>query len=248
VILREGPETVAAFVAEPVLGASAGAAVPPEEYPRKAREICSRHGVVFIDDEVMTGFGRTGTFFGIERSGVAPDLVTCGKGMSGGYMPVGAVLASERVVAALAASGGFTHGFTFSHNPVTAAACLETLRILEEEDLVARAGRMGARLLARLDPLRSHPHVGDVRGLGLMAGVELLADKDGRRPYPRAEKKAEALTARAFANGLVVYPSGGCADGRNGDLVMLAPPFVVSEEQIDEMAEILARSLDELGL
>ena len=248
VILREGPETVAAFIAEPVLGASAGAAVPPEEYGLRAREICSRHGVVFIDDEVMTGFGRTGAFFGIEWSGVAPDLVTCGKGMSGGYMPVGAVLASERVVSALSATGGFIHGFTFSHNPVTAAACLETLRILEDEDLVARSRRMGAHLLSRLERLRLHPHVGDVRGRGLMAGVEIVADKASRRPFPRALKKAEALAARAFANGLVVYPSSGCADGQNGDLVMLAPPFVVVDEQIDEMAEILDRSLAEIHL
>jgi adenosylmethionine-8-amino-7-oxononanoate aminotransferase len=248
VILREGPETVAAFIAEPILGASAGAAVPPEDYARKARAICSRHGVVYIDDEVMTGFGRTGAFFGIEWSGVAPDLVTCGKGMSGGYMPVGAVLASERIVAALERAGGFTHGFTFSHNPVTAAACLETLRILEDEDLVARARTLGERLLSRLAPLRSRPQVGDVRGRGLMAGVELVADPRARRPFPRSEKTAEAVVARAFANGLVVYPSTGCADGRNGDLVMLAPPFVTTEAQIDEMAAILADTLASLGL
>jgi hypothetical protein len=248
VILREGPGTVAAFIAEPILGASAGAAVPPEDYARKAHEICSRHGIVYIDDEVMTGFGRTGAFFGIEWSGVSPDLVTCGKGMSGGYMPVGAVLASERIVEALDRAGGFTHGFTFSHNPVTAAACLEALRILEDENLVARARTLGERLHSRLEPLRDHPHVGDVRGRGLMAGVELVADKSARRPFPRTEKKAESVTARAFANGLVVYPSTGCADGRNGDLVMLAPPFVTTDEQIDEMTSILESSLADLGL
>jgi adenosylmethionine-8-amino-7-oxononanoate aminotransferase len=248
VIRREGPETVAAFIAEPILGASAGAAVPPEDYARKAREICSRHGVVYIDDEVMTGFGRTGAFFGIEWSGALPDLVTCGKGMSGGYMPVGAVLASERIVAALERAGGFTHGFTFSHNPVTAAACLETLRILEEEDLVTRARTLGERLLSRLESFRGHEHVGDVRGRGLMAGVELVADKSTRRPFPRSDKKAEAVTAGAFENGLVVYPSTGCADGGNGDLVMLAPPFVTTEAQIDEMTSILERTLEGLGL
>jgi len=248
VILREGPETVAAFIAEPILGASAGAAVPPEDYARRAREICTRHGVVYIDDEVMTGFGRTGAFFGIEWSGVAPDLVTCGKGMSGGYMPVGAVLASERLVAAMQKAGGFTHGFTFSHNPVTAAACLETLRILEGENLIARARTLGERLLARLEPLRAHPHVGDVRGRGLMAGVEIVADKGARRPFPRADKKAESVVASAFAHGLVVYPGTGCGDGTSGDLVMLAPPFVTSEGQIDEMAAILERTLVDLGL
>ncbi|HEY6553453.1 MAG TPA: aspartate aminotransferase family protein [Vicinamibacteria bacterium] len=248
VIRREGPETVAAFIAEPLLGASAGAAVPPEDYARKAREICTRHGVVYIDDEVMTGFGRTGAFFGIEWSGVVPDLITCGKGMSGGYMPVGAVLASERIVKALESASGFTHGFTFSHNPVTAAACLETLRLLEDEGLVARARTLGGRLLGSLDTLRSRPHVGDVRGRGLMAGIELVADKATRRPFPRAEKKAEAVTARAFANGLVVYPGTGCADGRAGDLVMLAPPFVTSEAEIDEMTSLLERTLVELSL
>jgi adenosylmethionine-8-amino-7-oxononanoate aminotransferase len=248
VIQREGPESVAAFIAEPILGASAGAFVPPEDYARKAREICSRHGIVYIDDEVMTGFGRTGAFFGIEWSGVVPDLVTCGKGMSGGYMPVGAVLASERIVAALERAGGFTHGFTFSHHAVTAAACRETLRILEDEDLVTHARALGGRLLSRLEPLRSRPQVGDVRGRGLLAGVELVADKGTRRPFPRAEKRAEALAAAAFASGLVVYPGTGCADGRDGDLVMLAPPFVTTEAQIDEMTSILERTLVALGL
>jgi adenosylmethionine-8-amino-7-oxononanoate aminotransferase len=222
--------------------------VPPEDYLRRARETCTRHGVLLIADEVMTGFGRTGCFFAVEWSGVAPDLVTCGKGMSGGYMPAGGVLASERIVAALAAAGGFVHGFTFSHNPVTAAACLATLEILEREGLVDRARAMGERLQQWLAPLTGHPHVGDVRGRGLMAGVELVADKASRRAFPRAERRAEAVGARAFANGLVTYPGGGCADGHDGDVVMLAPPFVVTEEQLREMVEILGRSLGELGL
>lgn len=246
VILREGPGTVAAFIAEPVLGASAGAAVPPDEYQRRVREICTRHGVVFIDDEVMTGFGRTGRFFGCEWSGIEPDLVTCGKGMAGGYMPVGAVLASERIVETLTRSGGFVHGFTFSHNPVTAAACLATLDILERERLVERALRLGGLLLGRLEALRAHPQVGDVRGRGLLAAVELVADKATGRPFPRAERKAEALTARAFELGLVVYPSSGCADGQDGDLVMLAPPFVSSEAEIESMVGLLEEALNEV--
>ena len=247
-IQREGPETVAAYLAEPVLGASAGAAVPPEDYARRARETCARHGVIYIDDEVMTGFGRTGRFFASEWSGIVPDLITCGKGMSGGYAPVGAVLASERIVSALAEAGGFVHGFTFSHNPVTAAACLETLRILEDEDLIARAERMGERLDAWLAPLRAHPHVGDVRGRGLMWGIEVVADKHARRPFPRSARKAEAVTQRAFAAGLVVYPSTGCANGVDGDAVMLGPPFVVGEEELKEMAVILDRTLTSLEL
>src|SRR5262245_10963914 len=215
-IARQGPDTVAAFIAEPVLGASAGAAVPPDEYGPKVREICTRHGVLLIDDEVMTGFGRTGRFFGTEWSGVVPDLVTCGKGMSGGYTPVGAVLASERIVGALARSGGFVHGFTFSHNAVTAAACLATLEILEREGLVERGRVLGERAMALLRPLARHPHVAEVRGRGLMLALELVADKETRAPFPRAERRAEALAARAFAAGLVTYPGGGCANGRDG--------------------------------
>jgi adenosylmethionine-8-amino-7-oxononanoate aminotransferase len=246
VLLREGPETVAAFIAEPVLGASAGAVVPPASYAAKAKAICDRHGVLYIDDEVMTGFGRTGAWFGL--AGVTPDLITCGKGMSGGYMPVGAVLASGRVVEALHRAGGFTHGFTFSHNPVTAAACLATLEILERENLVERARVMGETLLRRLGPLAAHPHVGEVRGTGLMLALELVADKATRRPFPRAEKKTEALVARCFANGLVVYPGTGCATGTEGDLVMVAPPFVITDEQVAELALVLDRSLNELAL
>jgi adenosylmethionine-8-amino-7-oxononanoate aminotransferase len=247
-ILREGPETVAAYIAEPVLGASAGAAVPPDEYAARAAEICRRYGVVYIDDEVMTGFGRTGKWFGIEWSGAAPDLVTCGKGMTGGYMPAGAVLASERIVETVARGGGFVHGFTFSHHPVTAAACLAVLDILEREDLVERARRLGEAARSRLAGLRRHPHVGDVRGRGLMLGVELVADKESRRPFPRAERKAEALAAACFERGLVTYPSGGAATGTEGDVIMLAPPFVVTEPQIVEMVDVLDRSLEALAL
>jgi adenosylmethionine-8-amino-7-oxononanoate aminotransferase len=228
VIHREGADTIAAFVAEPILGASAGAAVPPEDYARRARETCSRHGILYIDDEVMTGFGRTGKWFGIEWSGVVPDIVTCGKGMTGGYMPVGAVLASERIVAALAKGSGFTHGFTFSHNPVTAAAALKTLEIIEE-------------LLALLAPLARHPHVGDVRGRGLMTAIEIVADKAARKAFPRSERRAEAVAAKAFEAGLVSYPGGGCADGTHGDSIMIAPPFVVSERDRRDRRDPRAR-------
>ncbi len=243
VIEREGPETVSAFVAEPVLGASAGAAVPPDDYARRARAICDRYGVLFIDDEVMTGFGRTGRFFAIEWSGVAPDLVLCGKGMSGGYMPVGAVLASDRVVDTLAAAGGFVHGFTFSHHAVTAASCLATLDILERERLVERAATLGEHAMAALGRLRARPHVADVRGRGLLLAVELVADKATRRPFPRKEQRAEAVARRALSLGLVVYPSGGCADGVDGDAVMLAPPFVATTEDVEEMVARLETAL-----
>lgn len=247
-IRREGPETVSAYLAEPIIGASAGAAVPPEDYARRAREICDRHGVLYIDDEIMTGFGRTGRWFAIEWAGVVPDILTCGKGMSGGYAPAGGVLASERIVWALAKSGGFTHGFTFSHHPVTAAACLKTLEILEEERLVERSRALGETLLSGLAALAGHPHVGDVRGRGLLAGVELVADKASRRPFPRSERRAESVGARCFEAGLVSYPSGGCATGLDGDVLILAPPFVVSEAQVAEMVGILDGVLGDLAL
>ncbi len=248
VIAREGKDSISALIAEPVLGASAGAASPPDEYARMARETCDRHGILYIDDEVMTGFGRTGKWFGIEWGGVRPDIVTSGKGMSGGYMPVGGVLASERILATLARSGSFVHGFTFSHNPVTAAACLKTLEILESENLVERSRLMGEKLLQYMQPLRDHPHVGDVRGRGLMTAIELVADKATRRPFPRSDRKAEAIGAKCFVNGLISYPGGGCADGVNGDNVMIAPPFVVTDAELREIVEILDRSLGELGL
>ena len=248
VILREGPDTVAAYLAEPVIGASAGAAVPPDDYARRARAICSKYGVLYIDDEVMTGFGRTGRWFAIEWSGVVPDIVTCGKGMAGGYAPVGAVLTTDQIVNTVHAAGGFRHGFTFSHNPTTAAACLATLDILEQERLVERAHTMGARLFEVLRPLLGHPHVGDIRGRGLMAGIELVAKRETRRPFPRSERRAEGLAARAFERGLLVYPSGGCATGTDGDVVMVAPPFVVTDAELQELATILDAALTDLAL
>jgi adenosylmethionine-8-amino-7-oxononanoate aminotransferase len=246
VIAREGAETIAAFVAEPILGASAAAAVPPEDYVRRTAETCRRHGILYVDDEVMTGFGRTGAWFAAEWSGLRPDLVTCGKGMSGGYVPAGGVLARPEIVDALERAGGFVHGFTFSHHPVTAAACLAVLDILERERLVERAQALGALLGRRLARLRSHPHVGDVRGRGLMWGVELVDDGATRRPFPRAAGRAAAVAARCLEAGLIVYPSTGCADGVDGDAVMLAPPFVVTESELDEMVDVLDRVLSAL--
>jgi adenosylmethionine-8-amino-7-oxononanoate aminotransferase len=247
-ILREGPKTVAAFVAEPILGASAGAAVPPEDYARRALDACRRHGVLYIDDEVMTGFGRTGAWFASEWSGIAPDVVTCGKGMSGGYVPVGGVLVRPEIVSVLEEAGGFVHGFTFSHHPVTAATCLAVIDILERELLVERAKALGVLLHERLERLHSHPHVGDVRGRGLMWGVELVDDVPTRTPFPRSAGWTAAVTAGCLKAGLIVYPSTGCANGVDGDAVMLAPPFVVTEAELGEMVDILDHVLFALGL
>jgi adenosylmethionine-8-amino-7-oxononanoate aminotransferase len=248
VILREGPETVAAFVAEPILGAAAGAAVPPEDYARRAEDTCRRYGVVYIDDEVMTGFGRTGAWFASEWSGIRPDIVTCGKGMSGGYLPAGGVLVKREIVSLLESAGGFVHGFTFSHHPVTAAACLAVLDILERERLVERARTLGVLVATALERLRQRPHVGDVRGRGLLWGVEIVENPRLRKPFPRAAGKAAAVTAACLRAGLVVYPSTGCANGTDGDAILLAPPFVATEAQLQEMVDILDHVLFGLDL
>lgn len=244
-IQREGASTVAAYFAEPVIGASAGAAVPPEEYARRAREICDRHGVLYVDDEVMTGFGRTGRFFACEWSGIVPDILTCGKGMAGGYAPVGGVLVRGALLETLRNGPGFVHGFTFSHNPVTAAACLATLDVLERERLVDRSERLGAFAMQRFRGLASRACVGDVRGRGLLLGVEIVEDKGARRAFPRELRVAEAIARAAFERGLVLYSSTGVADGTNGDVLMFAPPFVISEGEIDESVAILGGALDD---
>lgn len=246
VIEREDPRTIAAFIAEPVIGASAGAAVPPDDYNRRAREICSRHGVVYIDDEVMTGFGRTGRFFAAEWSGLEPDIVACGKGMAGGYVAAGGVLVRGEIVETLAAHGGFVHGFTFSHNPVMAAAATATLDILEREDLVARCATLGEGLTTKLERIRRHDVVGDVRGKGLLQGIEFVADRDKRQPFPRSRKFVEEVWRKAFDRGLVTYTGTGVANGRDGDALLLAPPFTITEGQLDEAVGILDAVLEEV--
>ncbi len=247
VIEREGPQTVAAVIVEPQIGASAGAAVPPPEYLPRVAETCRRHGVVLIADEVMTGFGRTGRWFAVEHDGVTPDIVTCGKGMTGGYAAAGAVLASDDIVEAVDGAGGFVHGFTFSHHPVTAAAGLAVLDILERERLVERAAALGPALESRLAPLRGRRHVGDVRGRGLLWGIELVEDRATRTPFARARRTAERVAERALGLGLILYPTAGI-HGLEGDALMVAPPFVTTESELDEMATLLGRALESEGI
>jgi len=241
-IREEGPETVAAFIAEPVVGASVGAVVPPPDYYRLAREICDRYGVLMIADEVMCGMGRTGRWFAIEHWGVRPDIVTLGKGLTSGYVPGGGLLVKGEIVETLRAGGGFVHGFTYSHHPVVAATGLAVVHYLERHRLVERAAALGAYLHERLQTLRDLPAVGDVRGLGLMAAVEIVQDRETKRPYPRERHAAEAIQREAFSRGLVVYPSGGQADGA-GDLVMIGPPLVIERPQIDELVSILREAI-----
>jgi len=243
-IVAAGPDTVAAFIAEPVGGSSTGASVPQAGYWRRVRQICDRYEVLWIADEVLTGAGRTGTWSALEPYGAVPDIVTLGKGIAGGYVPLSAVVAPRRLVDALAAgSGSLQHAQTFSHHPVLCAAGVATLRYLREHRLIERCAELGPALHAKLAALTEHPLVGDVRGRGLLAGVELVADKRTREPLPRSAAAAEALTAAALAEGLLVWPNTGHADGTSGDLVMLAPPFVITEAEIDQLVSSLDRAL-----
>jgi adenosylmethionine-8-amino-7-oxononanoate aminotransferase len=235
-ILKEGADTVAAFIAEPVGGSSTGASVPPADYYRRVREICDKHHILFIADEVLTGAGRTGTWTGLEQFGVLPDIMTLGKGLSGGYVPLSAVVATKKVLAPIAAgSGAFKHAQTFSHSPVMCAAGLAAVRHIKKHGLVARCAAMGPVLQRKLGALTALPAVGDVRGRGLLAGIEFVADKASKAPFPRSLKFAETFVAAAQDAGLVLWPNTGHADGENGDLVMVAPPFTISENEIDEI-------------
>jgi adenosylmethionine-8-amino-7-oxononanoate aminotransferase len=242
-----GPGRVAAFVAEPIVGATLGAVVPPDDYWPAVAEVCARHGVLLIADEVMTGFGRTGRWFGLDHWGVRPDLLVAAKGATSGYWPFGFVAASGRVYETVTAPGaGFVHGFTFSHSPVGAAVAREVLRILREERLVEASASKGQRLMGLLrDRLTDHPAVGEIRGRGLMVGLELVAERDTRRPYPRAARMAEAVVGAARRRGVLVYSGTGNADGTDGDTILLGPPFIVTDDELVRIADVLADAVSE---
>lgn len=246
-ILRQGPETVAAFIAEPVVGAALCAAVPPADYWPAIREICSRHGVLLIADEVMTGFGRTGRWFAVEHWQVVPDILVSAKGASSGYYPLGVVLARDCLVEEVRLGfGGFVHGFTHVNSVLGAAVGLAVLRYLMSHDLVPASAAMGGVLRERLGSLRALEAVGDVRGLGLMAGVELVADKADKQPFPRSARVAERVQAVALARGVNVYFGTGMVDGVAGDAILLGPPFVITSEQIDEVVAALEGAILEV--
>lgn len=244
-IAGAGPGTVAAFVAEPIVGATLGAAVPPPDYWPRIATLCAQHGILVIADEVMTGFGRTGSWFASDHWGLRPDMLVAAKGASSGYWPFGFVAASGEIHARVMGSGEFVHGFTYSHNPVGAAVAGEVLRILETEDLVAASAAKGQRLQSLLtSALRPLPAVGDLRGLGLMIGVELVADRTTRAPFPRAAKVTEAIVRGARERGLLVYSGTGNANGIDGDTILLGPPFVVTDEELVRISEVLAEAVD----
>jgi adenosylmethionine-8-amino-7-oxononanoate aminotransferase len=243
-LARQDPATVAAFLAEPIGGSSSGAAVPERAYWDRVAALCRAHDVLLIADEVMCGVGRTGRFLAGEHFDLAPDIVVLGKGLNGGAVPLSAVAARRELVETLAAgSGYFNHAQTYSHTPAIAAAGLATLRILRRERLVERVAALEGRLFAELGKLRAHELVGDVRGRGFLAAVELVADRRTKRPFPRALGAAERLTARAFEAGLILWPNVGHVDGTRGDLVMLGPPFTISESEIAELGRRLDLAL-----
>jgi adenosylmethionine-8-amino-7-oxononanoate aminotransferase len=244
---REGDDSFSAFIAEPINGSSSGATVPPPEYFPRVRQICDRHDILFIADEILTGLGRTGRNLALEHFGAAPDMVLLGKGLSSGYVPAGAVCVGSPIVETVRGRfGNFVHGYTFSHHAVVAAGCREVLSILMREHLVERAKTMGRYFLDRLQELGRFPFVGDVRGRGLLAGIELVADRDTKKPFPRSRKLIEDVTQRAFERGLLIYPSTGSADGVNGDLFTLAPPFVIDEGEIDHLVALLTDTFEEI--
>ena len=237
-----GPEAVAAFIAEPVSGATLAAAIPTDDYWPAVAEVCHRYGVLLIADEVMTGFGRTGRWFGSDHWDVRPDILTAGKGSTSGYLPFGFAACSGGIFEAVSATG-FVHGFTWSHNGVGAAVAHATLRRLRDDDLVEASARQGERLLKDLmTALADSPVVGDVRGIGLMIGIELVADRDSRAPFPRTEQVTERVLAAAREAGMLLYSSTGHVDGE-GDLLMLGPPFTISDEECGLVVERTAAAV-----
>ena len=248
-IVAAGPARVAAFIAEPIVASVGGALRPPDDYWPRIREICDRHGVLLIVDEVVTGFGRTGRSFAVDHWGVVPDLLVMGKGISGGYAPLGAVAVRTEVRAAFADAGAaFEHIFTFGGNPIAAAAGAAVLAIWERERLTDRVVALEPAFRAALDRLREHAFVGDVRVSGLMAGIEFVADRTTREPFPAAARVGARVRDAGLRNGIVTYPGSGMADGARGDIISLYPPLTFRDEHVAELVERLEVTFSEVGL
>ncbi|MEX0306998.1 MAG: aspartate aminotransferase family protein [Ruegeria sp.] len=244
-ILRLGPETVMAFMAEPVVGATLGAVPAVVGYFKRIREICDQYGVLLILDEVMCGMGRTGHLFACDHDGVAPDILCIAKGLGAGYQPIGAMLCSGRIYDAIRdGSGFFQHGHTYIGHPVATAAALAAMQELTSCDLPARAGVMGDKLQTMLESrFGQHPNVGDIRGRGLFRGIELVSDRDTKNPFDPSRGVAGKIKKAAMAEGLICYPMSGTRDGRNGDHILLAPPFIIEDDQLTELVDKLERAI-----
>ncbi len=245
-LLEIGPDRVIAFVAETVVGATAGAVPPVGDYFRRVRAICDRYGVLLILDEVMCGMGRTGTLHACTQEGVAPDLMTIAKGLGGGYQPIGAVLLTKRIFEAFArGSGAFRHGHTYMGHPMAAAAALAVQDVMRRDNLIANVVAMGDLLRRRLDErFGNNPFVGDIRGRGLFRALEFVEDRATKSPFDPALKLHARLKREAMARGLMVYPMGGTIDGSRGDHVLLAPPFIVDESHVETIVERLGEAVD----
>jgi adenosylmethionine-8-amino-7-oxononanoate aminotransferase len=246
VILQARPERVIGFCAEPVVGATGGAIPPTPGYFRGVRALCDKYGILFIADEVMCGMGRTGTLYAIEQDGVAPDLIAVAKGLGAGYQPIGAVLVNGAIVERLRnGSGTFLHGHTYIGHPVAAAAALAVQQVIERDDLLARVRKQGALLRRLLDEaFEHHPHVGDIRGRGLFLALEMVRERESKTPFAPECRLHAAIKTQAMENGLMVYPMGGTIDGRLGDHVLLAPPFIVSDDEVVEIVDKLKIAVD----
>ncbi|MEX1205055.1 MAG: aspartate aminotransferase family protein [Dongiaceae bacterium] len=245
--IRElGPESVAAFVAEPVVGATLGAVPAVPGYFKRIREICDRYGVLLILDEVMCGMGRTGTMFACEQDGVVPDLIIVAKGLGAGYQPIGAILVSGQIFAAVRdGSGAFLHGHTYMGHPIACAAALAVQRAIRDERLLDNVERQGRALEAALvERFGNHRYVGDIRGRGLLRGLELVADRATKQPFDPALKLHARVKRETMARGLVCYPMGGTLDGRRGDHVLIAPPFTIDGSHVAEIADKLGAAID----
>lgn len=244
-ILRLGPDTVMAFMAEPVVGATLGAVPAVEGYFKRIREICDQYGVLLILDEVMCGMGRTGHLFACEADGIAPDILCIAKGLGAGYQPIGAMLCTGKIYAAIeAGSGFFQHGHTYIGHPVATAAGLAVVRALLDRGLVERVTPMGNKLHQALaEAFGQHPHVGDIRGRGLFRGLEIVADRVTKAPFDPSLKLAANIKKAAFAAGLICYPMSGTRDGKHGDHILLAPPFIMDDSQVGEIVEKLQTAI-----
>ena len=239
-LLEHEADQAAAFIFEPVVGATLGAAVPPEGYVARIAEICRKHGILLIADEIMTGMGRTGKHFAVQHWGIEPDMILVGKGVASGYAPLGAVLVSARVVQAFeGGSGAFMHGFTYQAHPVCTAAGNAVLDYLASHKLFERVKIAGEELRDALSPLQAHPNVGDIRGLGLLLGVEFVKDKITREPFAKEQNIAEKIRQACLEESVLTYPTQGCVDGLRGDHILLAPPFTISRDESALMVRAL---------
>ena len=246
-IERQGPDTVAAFVAETVVGATAGCIPPSPDYFRLIKKVCEKHGVLLIADEILAGCGRTGTYLSIEQDGVTPDIAVVAKGLGAGYQPVSAILVSDKIVQTIAAGRGFFfHGHTYNGHATAAAAALAVIETIRKQNLLANVREMSGLLFDRLRArFGNHPHIGDIRGRGLLIGIELVEDRATKKPFSGEKMLWNTIQKTAFERGLLCYPGFGTADGVDGDHVLLAPPFIVEPKHIDEIVDKLAPSIDQ---